>query len=119
MEGGGQILRNTVSLAALLSKSIKIVNIRAKRSNPGLKAQHLEGIKLVGEICGAKIENAYVNSPQIVFSATKRFQPQAKEYKADPKTAGYQITCYSFVLPQQEHWFDDTECASLCNLCWN
>jgi hypothetical protein len=37
LEGGGQILRNSVSLAALLGKSIKIVNIRAKRDKPGIQ----------------------------------------------------------------------------------
>lgn len=35
MEGGGQILRNAVSLSAILEKPVKIVNIRAKRDKPG------------------------------------------------------------------------------------
>jgi RNA 3'-terminal phosphate cyclase (ATP) len=35
MEGGGQILRSSVALSALLQKPIKVVNIRAKRENPG------------------------------------------------------------------------------------
>lgn len=36
MEGGGQILRNTVSLAALLKRPIRITRIRAKRDKPGM-----------------------------------------------------------------------------------
>lgn len=35
MEGGGQILRNTVSLSALLKRPIRIIKIRAKRDRPG------------------------------------------------------------------------------------
>ena len=35
MEGGGQILRNTVSLSALLNRPIRISKIRAKRDRPG------------------------------------------------------------------------------------
>ena len=64
MEGGGQILRMSVcmlscfslastithlkvGLSALLRKPIRINGIRAGRSSPGLKAQHLTGINLV------------------------------------------------------------------------
>jgi hypothetical protein len=54
-EGGGQILRNSMSLSALLKKPIKITNIRAGRSSGGLKAQHLTGIELVSEIYGGKL----------------------------------------------------------------
>jgi RNA 3'-terminal phosphate cyclase (ATP) len=43
LEGGGQILRNAVSLAALLQLPITVENIRASRKQPGLKAQHAAG----------------------------------------------------------------------------
>lgn len=43
LEGGGQILRNGVSLSALLSKPIAIQNVRASRTPPGLKNQHRTG----------------------------------------------------------------------------
>lgn len=47
MEGGGQILRNTVALAAILGKDLTVVNIRANRPRGGgLRAQHLNGIEL-------------------------------------------------------------------------
>lgn len=47
MEGGGQILRNTVALAAILGKELSVVNIRANRPRGGgLRAQHLSGIEL-------------------------------------------------------------------------
>jgi len=44
-EGGGQILRTAVSLSAVMGVPVKIVDIRANRPQPGLKAQHLEAVR--------------------------------------------------------------------------
>jgi len=41
MEGGGQILRISSALSAILGIPIKICNIRAGRSTPGLRPQHV------------------------------------------------------------------------------
>ena len=50
-EGGGQILRNAITYAVLLKKSVTISNIRANRPrSPGIRPQHLAGIKLAVEI---------------------------------------------------------------------
>mmetsp|Transcript_25441 Transcript_25441/g.37450 ORF Transcript_25441/g.37450 Transcript_25441/m.37450 type:complete len:442 (+) Transcript_25441:228-1553(+) len=49
-EGGGQILRNAISFACILSLPIEIINIRANRSKPGLSAQHLTGLRLVSQL---------------------------------------------------------------------
>jgi len=46
LEGGGQILRNSVALAALLSKELTINRIRNGRKPPGLKNQHRTGTHL-------------------------------------------------------------------------
>lgn len=66
-EGGGQIVRTAVGLAAVLRKPVKIVNIRAKRKNPGLQHQHLTAIKAVGTLSKAIVEGAYVGSTAIYF----------------------------------------------------
>lgn len=42
-EGGGQLLRNAVTLSALLSKPISISNVRRNRRPPGLRRQHEAG----------------------------------------------------------------------------
>ena len=39
-EGGGQIIRTAVSLSALTGKPVQVYNVRARRSKPGLAAQH-------------------------------------------------------------------------------
>jgi hypothetical protein len=43
LEGGGQLLRNTCSFAALLHQPVTITKIRKSRKPPGLKAQHSAG----------------------------------------------------------------------------
>lgn len=43
---GGQVVRMAMSLSCLLQKHISIINIRAGRSSPGLKPQHLAGMSL-------------------------------------------------------------------------
>ncbi|MBO7223362.1 MAG: hypothetical protein J6V70_04435 [Kiritimatiellae bacterium] len=52
-EGGGQILRTSLSLSAITGKEIVIEKIRAGREKPGLKRQHLTCVKAVAEICSA------------------------------------------------------------------
>ncbi len=52
MEGGGQVIRLSCSLAGLLGTRLHLHNIRAKRSKPGLARQHLTGLQLAAEMCG-------------------------------------------------------------------
>jgi RNA 3'-terminal phosphate cyclase (ATP) len=46
LEGGGQLLRNTCSFAALLHQPVTITKIRKNRKPPGLKAQHSAGASM-------------------------------------------------------------------------
>lgn len=46
LEGGGQILRNAVSLSSLLRRPVSIDKIRFNRNPPGLKNQHRTGMQL-------------------------------------------------------------------------
>ncbi|PLZ05104.1 hypothetical protein CBP27_23505 [Fischerella thermalis WC542] len=54
-EGGGQVLRTSLSLAAITGNPISIYNIRAGRKNPGLAAQHLTGVRATATICDAEV----------------------------------------------------------------
>jgi hypothetical protein len=49
-EGGDQLLRTAVALAAITVRSVHLINSRAKRSNPGLAPQHLAAVKAVAAI---------------------------------------------------------------------
>ncbi len=66
-EGGGQILRSSLALAAVLNKEVRVFNIRAGRSEPGLKPQHLTGAKAVAELCQASVNGLELNSTEFVF----------------------------------------------------
>ena len=47
LEGGGQMLRISMSLSCILGRKIRVKKIRAGRSKPGLGAQHLTGGTLI------------------------------------------------------------------------
>jgi len=80
-EGGGQILRSALSLAALTGQTVRLVNIRAGRPNPGLQAQHLTAVQAVAQICSASLEGAELGSRTLTFSPGK--SPQAGRYVFD------------------------------------
>lgn len=87
MEGGGQILRMSMGFSSLLRKPITINNIRGKRKSPGLKAQHLQGLGLVCNISGGKLEGERLNSDKIEFVPGNGKSGQ-EHYSADTRTAG-------------------------------
>jgi RNA 3'-terminal phosphate cyclase (ATP) len=66
-EGGGQILRSSLALAAVLGKEVRIFNIRAGRSEPGLRAQHLTGAKAVADLCNASYRGLEIGSTEFAF----------------------------------------------------
>ena len=66
-EGGGQILRTVVSLSALTGKPIRVKNIRANRPKPGLKMQHLVGIKAVRDLSNGKADGLRLGSSEVTF----------------------------------------------------
>jgi len=66
-EGGGQILRTSLALAALTGKQLEMYDIRARRSKPGLRAQHLQAVKAAAAVCGAVVSGAAIGSQSIRF----------------------------------------------------
>jgi len=87
MEGGGQILRMSVGLSALLRRPIRIAKIRGGRAKPGLQAQHLNGIQLVAGISeDSSLSGAAKDSLQIDFAPGKTLR--GGRYEADTRTAG-------------------------------
>ncbi len=67
-EGGGQILRTAVCFSMVLGVPIHVTKIRAGRRIPGLRPQHSATIKILGEICSAKVQGAAVGSTELTFS---------------------------------------------------
>ncbi|KAF9052761.1 RTC domain-containing 1 [Panaeolus papilionaceus] len=97
LEGGGQILRNAVSLSALLSKPIDIQQIRNGRKPPGLRSQHKTGLELAANISNANLTKAKVGSTDIQFTPGQISLPG--HYSADCVTAGSITLLIQIALP--------------------
>ena len=80
-EGGGQVLRTSLTLAALLGLPMRIEKIRAGRKRSGLQAQHLTGVRAVAKICDAKLEGAELGSQALTF--VPQSPPKAGNYAFD------------------------------------
>ncbi|NP_001086034.2 RNA 3'-terminal phosphate cyclase [Xenopus laevis] len=96
MEGGGQILRICAALGCLLGKRLHVHQIRAGRSTPGLRPQHLSGLQTVRDLCGGKLEKAEIGSTEIEFAPGKI---KGGTLTADPKTAGSVCLLLQVSLP--------------------
>ncbi|MGQ9732154.1 MAG: RNA 3'-terminal phosphate cyclase [Candidatus Zipacnadales bacterium] len=66
-EGGGQVLRTALSLAAVTGTDLRIFNIRAGRKKPGLAAQHLTCVRAAAEVCGAEVTGDGLGSQELTF----------------------------------------------------
>jgi len=66
-EGGGQMLRSSLTLSILTGKPFKLINIRAGRPKPGLAAQHLASVLAAAKLCRAEYKGAALGSSTLVF----------------------------------------------------
>lgn len=84
-EGGGQILRTSLTLSMITGLPFRIINIRANRPKPGLMRQHLVAVQAAAQICGADIGATAIGSRTLEFSPGKI---KGGEYKFAIGTAG-------------------------------
>ncbi len=84
-EGGGQILRTAIALSSLTGKPVEVVNIRAKRPNPGLQPQHLTGVKAAALLTNAEVVGAERGSTRLVY---RPGVVKCGQYTIDVGTAG-------------------------------
>ncbi|RJP21824.1 MAG: RNA 3'-terminal phosphate cyclase [Candidatus Abyssobacteria bacterium SURF_5] len=75
LEGGGAILRVATALSAITGKPVRVFNVRAGRSKPGLMTQHLESLKAVALLCSGRLDNAFTGSTEIEMHPG-RIQPR-------------------------------------------
>jgi RNA 3'-terminal phosphate cyclase (ATP) len=95
-EGGGQVLRTAVALAAVLSKEIHVFNIRAGRAEPGIRPQHMTGVKAAAELCSGHLEGLGVGSTEFVFKPGKL---RAGTFRFDVGTAGSVTLVLQTLMP--------------------
>lgn len=84
-EGGGQILRTSLALSAITGKAIRMENVRANRSRPGLLRQHLTALTAITEICAADVSGAKPRSRSVMFEPRGLFPGN---YRFSVGTAG-------------------------------
>lgn len=66
-EGGGQILRTALSLAAVTGVPVRIERLRAGRPKPGLRPQHLTAVQALARVCQAEVTEAHLGSQALTF----------------------------------------------------
>lgn len=84
-EGGGQVLRTSLSLSLLTGQPFLITSIRASRSQPGLRPQHLKAVEAARKISSAKLDGAAVGSSSLYFEPG---EVHPGRYSFEIKTAG-------------------------------
>jgi RNA 3'-terminal phosphate cyclase (ATP) len=80
-EGGGQILRTALSLSTISGRTVRLVNVRANRRNPGLRPQHLSAVRAAAAISDAAVEGDLLGSTELLFQPTH--PPRAGCYAFD------------------------------------
>jgi RNA 3'-phosphate cyclase len=66
-EGGGQLVRTAVALAAITGTALHLANVRAARHPAGLAPQHLAAVPAVAALCGARCEGLELRSTAFDF----------------------------------------------------
>ena len=94
-EGGGQVLRTSVALAAMQSRPLHIHKIRGRRKRPGLKRQHLTAIRAAAEICNGSLRGDELNGSELHFEPGTAV---AGEYHFAVGTAGSACLVFQTVL---------------------
>ena len=95
-EGGGQVLRTSLTLALITCRSFTLDNIRQRRAKPGLMAQHLKAVEAAREVGKATVEGARLGSQSLVFEPTGLY---SGEFHFDIGTAGSASLVLQTILP--------------------
>ena len=74
LEGGGQLMRTAVALAAVTKKPCRVFNIRKNRPKSGLMPQHLLGIQALAQLCKGRLEGDYLGSEEIKFYPSQNYR---------------------------------------------
>ena len=98
LEGGGQILRTACALSAIHQIPCHIFNIRKGRKEPGLKPQHLLGLRALAELCNGKLEGDCLGSEKIWFYP-ESLDKAKRELRIKIETAGSITLLLQILIP--------------------
>jgi len=95
-EGGGQIVRSSLSLSILNQRPCRIRDIRANRRKPGLLRQHLTAARAAAAICNGRLVGAELGSREIELYPG---EPRGGEFEFAVGTAGSALLVLQTILP--------------------
>jgi RNA 3'-terminal phosphate cyclase (ATP) len=95
-EGGGQILRTSLSLSMVTGIPVCLTHIRAGRKKPGLLRQHLAAVRAAKDLCTARVEGDRPGSEELTFIPGPVGQG---EFRVVIGTAGSTTLVLQTVLP--------------------
>ncbi|NCC35344.1 RNA 3'-terminal phosphate cyclase [Desulfobulbus propionicus] len=95
-EGGGQLTRLAMALAAITGRPLMLTTIRAHRTKPGLRAQHLAAVRAVATLCGGRLQGDVLGSGELYFHPGRL---QGGTHRFDVGTAGSISLVLQAVLP--------------------
>jgi len=95
-EGGGQMLRTSLALALVTGQPVRVTNIRAGRSKPGLMRQHLTAVRAAATVSDGSVEGAAIGATDITF---RPGTVRGGEYHFSVGTAGSTMLVLQTILP--------------------
>ncbi|SDM60864.1 RNA 3'-terminal phosphate cyclase (ATP) [Halogranum gelatinilyticum] len=95
-DGGGQILRTALALSMVTDTPVEVTDIRGSRSTPGLRPQHLAGVRVAEAVSDADVSAVEVGATDLTFVPD---EPSGGDYHADIGTAGSVTLLFETVLP--------------------
>ena len=99
-EGGGQLVRTAVALAAITGTAVTITNVRARRANPGLAAQHLTAVSAVATLCDAEVDGLALKTQHLAFRPRRL---RGGDFQFNVGTAGSVTLVLQALLPAMIH----------------
>lgn len=95
-EGGGQLVRTAVALAAITGTPVRFQSVRAKRDKPGLAPQHLAAVRAVASLCDAECTGLELRSQAFTFAPGAL---RGGTFRFDVGTAGSVTLVLQALLP--------------------
>ena len=95
-EGGGQVLRTALGLSLVTGTPVRVENIRARRTRPGLLHQHLTAVRAAVAVGGAEAIGDELHSDMLSFTPGP---VRGGTYAFDVGTAGSATLVLQTVLP--------------------
>ena len=77
-EGGGAVLRVAAAFSYLFNVPIRIKNIRANRPKPGLRTQHLIGLKILAQLTNSQLSECKVGTEELTYTPNQKKETNTK-----------------------------------------